>query len=176
MKNKKAMELSVNFLVLLIIALVVFGMSIYFITTIYQKANEIPTTDALEKELQDISCGTQKVCLSSSAKTLQAGKFEKENIVTLKIINVVGEEKNFNYNIALIRAIDENKNPIENSKINIVTTTDNFLVKNNEAVSRPIAFELPKDADKGAYLYTITINYVGSTSIYATKQFTLTVV
>ncbi|MEA3430380.1 MAG: hypothetical protein U9R08_03850 [Nanoarchaeota archaeon] len=173
--KKGAIELSMNFLVLLVIALVVFGMSIWFIVNIYQKASDIDAGD-IDAQIQQISCGNQKVCLSSSSKTLIAGKWSKENVITLKIVNVLGSDKNFQILVEPVRAIDTNRNIIDDNRVVHISPEEWFLVKNNDDVGKPIAFNIPKDAIKGTYLYTITVQHTEYDSKeYDRRQFTLTV-
>lgn len=174
MKKKGAVELSINFLVLLVIALVVFGMSIWFITNIYKKASTIEPSD-IDAQIQEVSCGNQKVCLSSSSKTLRPGKWSKENVVTMKIINVLGSPNDFKIIVEPVKAIGVDKQPINNEVVHIASE-EWFQILNNQDISKPVAFNIPNDAEKGTYLYTITVEYDNSEpKEYDKKQFTLTV-
>ncbi|MBW3021329.1 hypothetical protein KY328_00255, partial [Candidatus Woesearchaeota archaeon] len=154
-----------------------FGMSIYFITTIYQRSVEI-TPDDLGQEIQDIQCGNQKVCLSSSTKTVIAGKWQgKDNTVTVKILNILGNQKIFDIVVLEPAIVDEDGNRVtEPSKVSVVKTDDSMTIDNNAALSKAIGFNAAKDAVKGTYLYTIKVYYRDVNAIeYATKQFTLKV-
>lgn len=172
--NKGAVELSMNFLVLLIIAIVVFGMSIWFITTIFNRASDIDPSDL---PLDEIQCGNQRVCLSSAAKMVNAGKWTKDNVITLRILNV-GPAAIFTGDVILSQAVDADRNQIssdDKQKVHVVSFLgdESYDVLSNELKTVAIGFKVDEDAVKGTYLFTIIVNSDGSE--YDRRQFTLTV-
>lgn len=75
--NKKGIELSVNFIVMMILAIVVFGFGIKFAKDIFVKSNEMAdlTYKDIDRQMQEISCATaERVCLPSQTKTIEGGK------------------------------------------------------------------------------------------------------
>ncbi len=65
MNNKRALQLSINFIVVLVLALVLFGLASVFLKDIMDFTKDFGdlTIGDLEKRMAQISCGTEMVCL-----------------------------------------------------------------------------------------------------------------
>ena len=67
MRNKKAaVELSLNFLVVLIISIVLFGFGVIFIRNLFSQATDLRdlTLEELDDRIADLICeGTDRVCI-----------------------------------------------------------------------------------------------------------------
>ena len=87
--NKKGIELSVNFLVTIIIALVIFGFGVKFVYNLASGASEMEslTTDDLDERIGDLLCeSADKVCIGVNRKVIPRGEFD---VFGIKVINVV---------------------------------------------------------------------------------------
>jgi len=67
---KKGFELSLNFLVTIIIAIVIFVFGIRFISDLVTQTTELEslTTDQLDKKIENLLCETEKVCIGVTKK------------------------------------------------------------------------------------------------------------
>ncbi|MBU90563.1 hypothetical protein CMO94_03385, partial [Candidatus Woesearchaeota archaeon] len=91
--NKKGIELSVNFLVTIIIALVIFGFGVKFVYNLASGASEMEslTTDDLDERIGDLLCeSADKVCIGVNRKVIPRGEFD---VFGIKVINVIETAK-----------------------------------------------------------------------------------
>ena len=89
----------------------------------------------IDKRIQYFVCGTEKVCFSTTKKTIHKGKFD---VFGIKIINVISDEEfsdEFDLNLRvskLIKGNDEITDSIQLNKI-ILKYRENIVIdKNNE--------------------------------------------
>lgn len=113
MRHKKGIELSVNFLVMLIIALAVFIFGIYLATKIFGQATDISEMSQAEidKRFEDLFCpGYQELCLSKTRLTIDIGKTE---LVGANVQNVLkeGDPSNLKILMELTKYIDKDNVP-----------------------------------------------------------------
>jgi hypothetical protein len=93
LKNKKGIELSINFVVMLIIALVVFGMGIVLFTRFFQEAENIRTNldDQTRRKLESqMMSSSEKMVVYPTSLTIRKGKGD---VVGVGILNVGDTEK-----------------------------------------------------------------------------------
>ena len=86
--KKAAIELSMNFLVVILLSLVIFGFGINFIYTIMNNSNEISelTLSEIDERIASLMCSdTQRVCIEKDTLRLEPDKIK---IFTVKIINI----------------------------------------------------------------------------------------
>ena len=86
--NKKGIELSINFLVMLIIALVVFGMGIVLFTRFFQEAENIKTNldEQTRRELEaKMMSSSEQIVIYPTSLTIRKGKAD---IVGVGILNL----------------------------------------------------------------------------------------
>lgn len=167
MLSKKAIELSLNFIVILIITLVVFGFGVKFISDLSSKATEIQdvSMSELDNKIGELICeGSERVCLGIERKTIT-----RTNIDTfgLKIINIF-EDQHFEVKVLPSDPLGytKNKQPIQptdtfHGLLIIPSTYANpgrdVLLKKNEEKSIGIAVEVPANAEPGTYIFNIEI-------------------
>jgi hypothetical protein len=92
--KKAAIELSMNFLVMMIIAITIFGFGVQFVYRISSQAVELKdiTADELDSRVDDLLCSSStKVCIGKDTQTIQRGEFKAYGV---KILNVE-DEKDF---------------------------------------------------------------------------------
>ena len=92
MMNKKAVELSINFVVMLIIAIVVFGMGIVLFTKFFQQAEDIKTNldEQTRKELESkMMSSSEEVIVYPTSLTIRKGKAD---VIGVGILNIRGNE------------------------------------------------------------------------------------
>ncbi|MBD3164247.1 hypothetical protein GF323_03540 [Candidatus Woesearchaeota archaeon] len=168
--KKAAIELSLNFIVIIIIALVLFGFGINFIYNIISKSNDIAgmTMEELDNSIADLMCSdTEKVCLNKDTLELRPGKYDS---VGIKILNVRNNAPQNKFMISVVRGIyvDPRNNKPASSKIGLIEIfPDNRTVtlKANKAKTFGIAFQLPGSGlPKGTYVFDVDITIDPDTS------------
>jgi hypothetical protein len=92
-KNKKGIELSINFVVMLIIALVVFGMGIVLFTRFFQEAENIRDNldDQTRRELEaQMMSSSEQIVIYPTSLTIRKGKAD---VIGVGILNVGDSDK-----------------------------------------------------------------------------------
>ncbi|MBS3142693.1 hypothetical protein J4464_04890 [Candidatus Woesearchaeota archaeon] len=93
--QKKGFELSINFIVIMILAIVIFGLGIKFVNDFFKQANKLSdkSTEQLDREIGELLCPTnQMVCIPVNRKTIRHGEFDTFGI---KIRNVLDKNADF---------------------------------------------------------------------------------
>lgn len=88
MSKRGAIELSVNFLVIIIISITIFGFGVYFISSLSSKANDWAkmSSDDFDKKIGDLVCsGYEKVCIPADKKTIRKNDF---SVFGIEIFNI----------------------------------------------------------------------------------------
>ena len=85
-KNKKGIEISVNFVVILILALFIFGLSVWFLQRVFTQTLDVytQTSDDLDKQIGFINCGNRVACLNTDRLEIERGKYK---VFGLKLVN-----------------------------------------------------------------------------------------
>ncbi|HLC60849.1 MAG TPA: hypothetical protein VJJ52_05470 [Candidatus Nanoarchaeia archaeon] len=89
MLKKGAIELSVNFLVIIIISIVIFGFGVYFIAKLSATATDLTqlTASELDQKIANLVCeGFDRVCIGTEKKVIHKKKFD---VFGIKIFNVL---------------------------------------------------------------------------------------
>jgi hypothetical protein len=155
---KKAIELSLNFLVTVIIAVAILVLGVKFINDIAGEATELEslTTDQLDKKITELNCeSTDRVCISISKKTIPKGEFD---VFGIKIINIL-ENQEFNINVKAAKLIKNNEeitDPINLNKIKLKYRNNLFIGKNEEE-SIGVGVEVQKDTASGTYIFDVKV-------------------
>ena len=155
---KKAIELSLNFLVTVIIAVAILVLGVKFINDIAGEATELEslTTDQLDKKITELNCeSTDRVCIGISKKTIPKGEFD---VFGIKIINIL-ENQEFNINVKAAKLIKNNEeitDPINLNKIKLKYRNNLFIGKNEEE-SIGVGVEVQKDTASGTYIFDVKV-------------------
>ena len=124
MKYKKAsLQISMNFIVILIISLLVLGMGVWILGKIVNKGNQLSdeTFETVDANLADIMCeGSDLVCLAPAKAEIGITKGKK---FTLKIRNIEGDA-DFKFNVSFKNAYtaDDTSTPITTVDSNYINS------------------------------------------------------
>jgi len=162
--NRKAITLSINFLVIIILSLVIVSLSIYFFTTILTKAKSLAsyTQEELDKKIESIQC-EGLVCIPINYKKIHPGEF---TIFGMKIFNDANSEKTFKI-IRSCSGISTENEPLNCENISILTH-DEVQIPARSEKRIAIGVEAKKNALPGMYI--ITINVSRSNKPYGVQQ------
>lgn len=154
---KKGIELSLNFLVTIIITLAIFTFGVRFIHDLASEAAELEslTTDQLDKRAGQLICeSTDKVCIGISKKTIPKGKFD---VFGIRIINILDGQ---DFSIAIEKpspsGYKKNNEPIQTNNIKLKYRNAVFIEKNEEETIGA-GIEVPKDAVSGTYVFNVKV-------------------
>ena len=159
--NKKAaIELSMNFLVMVIIAITIFGFGIGFVYTILNNAQSLKdlTTEDLDQRISDLMCKkTQKVCVEKEILVLSQGELE---IVGIRILNIEDGGSEMDFKIEMSEGIyidqDNNVQPIT-TPIKVMPIVRHETIRLNDMKSMGFGFEIDKYALRGTYVFNLNV-------------------
>ena len=93
MKGKKAIELSMNFIIVLIISIIIFGFGIRFIATLFSNANDLQkmTVEDIDDQVKSLVCeGADRVCIGQDRKVIKRSSFDFFDIRVQNILDSQG--------------------------------------------------------------------------------------
>jgi len=156
--DKKGIELSMNFIVTIIIAITIFFFGAKFIYNLASEAVKLEdlTTSDLDTRIGELLCGGDaRVCVGIDRQTIQKGKFA---VFGLKIVNVLDSQ---NFDILVSRpspgGYTKSNNPIFGDTINWNPKTRSIFLKRNEERDIGIGIEVPKTTKAGTYIFDVRI-------------------
>jgi len=175
MCSKKAVELSLNFIVVIIISLVIFGFGILFISNLFSKAEDLSkiTLDKLDEKIGSLVCeGSERVCISNERKVIPKEKFD---VFGIKILNILDTQ---DFEITVTRpspsGYKKNNAPILPNEDTLTWKARPMVnIPKNEEVKIGIGIHVPKDAIAGTYIFNVEIKqadgqlYVPIQKLYA---------
>jgi hypothetical protein len=160
---RKAVELSVNFIVTIIIAIVVFAAGLYLLgKTRSQVSGLIDDNDAaVQKMIEDIECsGGQYACIGTREKSIVAGKAE---YFTVKLFNNRDSETLFNITITPLSAFAAGtKESISASVIAekvAVSAEKNYTIGSKQEKSTVMGAMIKRGSPSGTYQFQISVEY-----------------
>ena len=177
MSNKRGIELSMNFIVILIISIFIFGFGVRFIYTLSSKATELQglTLGELDDRIGNLICeGSDRVCVGQDKKTIQRGKFD---VFGLKIINVLENKKDFKIELSppstTLLGYKKDKTEINIPPaipLIILPQSRTVSMETNEERNFGIGIEVPPNAVPGTYIFNIRITDQASGDEYVKVQ------
>ena len=167
MLKKGAIELSVNFLVIIIISIVIFGFGVYFISKLSATATDLTqmTASELDQKIANLVCeGFDRVCIGTEKKTIQRKKFD---VFGIKIFNVMPAQ-NFDITInpptdKLGIKYDKTPIPLTSSQLIVNPGSRSVSISQNEERNIGIGVQVPPDAVPGTYILNVEIKSQGGT-------------
>jgi hypothetical protein len=179
--NKRGIELSVNFIVILILAIAIFGGGIYLVYQIFAKAQNMKegvdqqTEDRINALLDDGS----PVVIPDVAKTGERGKLVYFYIgVSDNHKRQSGQPAMFRYRITASWTGGLNKNmvtfPGGTKYPLILLDRSEFVLEYGERKATSMAFDVQKDVAAGTHEYLVEVQYYDPTAnqwtIHGTRQ------
>lgn len=150
--NKKGIELGINFIVVLILAIAVFGFGIYFAAQIFSGAKELKADieQQTERELQDALRAGKQVSIAPTSRDIKAGE---GYVFGLGIVNLLGCTRTFTI-IAADTKTDELDGDLQ------FLLTEQQTIANNEERFVPILVKAPEGEADGTYAADIEIRVI----------------
>jgi uncharacterized membrane protein len=156
-KSKKGIELSINFIVMLILALAVFAGGLMFAAKFFGQAEKVRSNlDAqTEKQIEKLLDSGSPVVLPISTKEIFRNKFDTFGLGILA-------KANGKYTVTV-----QQDGAFKKDKTAITTNfeswrqlpVDSLNLKKNEKGKMLIGVQVPKTVDSGTYLFKITVAF-----------------
>lgn len=161
--NKKGIELSINFIVILIISITLFIFGIIFITNLGGEAVSLKslTLQELDDQIDALMCeGQDRVCIGEDRKTIQKGDVE---IFGIRITNVLSADTNFVISVSRPSpgGFTKNNAPITNDNLRWMPRSRSVKINRFEEQTIGIGIEVPKNAAPGTYIFDVDIQPYG---------------
>ena len=162
-KNKRGIELSINFIVMLILALAVFSGGMVFATKFFGHAQKVRgTLDAqTEKQIEKLLDSGSPFVIPINTKEVLRNKYATYGLGVLAQFN-----GRYELTVEFDSAFEKNsKNPItgvspQDWLSGAPATLD---LKKNEKGKYMVLVQVPKGAPSGTYIYKANIRFFGST-------------
>ena len=158
MPNRKAIELSLNFIVIIIISIVLFGFGISFISRLSSQATELQelTISELDEKIGNLICeGSDRVCVGIDRKTITRKKLD---VFGIKIINILDSQ---NFDVIISRpappGYKKNNQEIQSDNLKWSPRTRSIFIEKNEEKVIGVGIEIPPDAVPGTYIFDVKI-------------------
>jgi hypothetical protein len=162
--NKRGIELSINFIVMLILAIATFAGGLVFLSKFFGKAEAMRgTLDAqTERQIEKLLDSGSPVVLPISSKEIFRSKFDTfavgvmakyEGKYTIKINGCSGYTKNNEEIRCLMGGTGFQIQPGLTQELNL---------KKNQKGKALIGITVPKDAAKGTYIFNIEVTFTGT--------------
>lgn len=153
--NKKGIELSVNFMIVLIITLVVFGMAIYLLKMFFSTAVEIKENidTQTEEEIQRVLFSGERVAIPVNKKEIRRGSSE---VFGIGILNVDNSGPDFTVRIDLGKVIA--LDGISDFDSNLAVKKEyEKEIKNNQHVIISMPISSPRDSLIGTHIVNVCV-------------------
>ena len=155
--RKKGFELSLSFIVILVIAITIFILGMRFIYNISSETTELEkiTTDQLDNNFSDLACeSNDRVCIGIIKKKIARGDFD---VFGLKIINI-DTTTMFKVEVTPASAFDKNNEEITNN-IDFKYNDNALEIGTKEEKIFGIGFDVTNDAKSGTYIIDVVLKY-----------------
>ena len=158
MLSKKAIELSLNFIIILILSIIIFGFGVRFISRLSSQATELQeiTTSELDERIGNLVCeGSDRVCVGIDRKTIKRTKFD---IFGLKIINILESQP---FDIIVSRptpsGYTKTKQAIQSDGMEWNPKSRSVFIEKNEEKNLGMGIQVPATIVSGTYIFDVRI-------------------
>ncbi|MBW2966653.1 hypothetical protein KY342_06130 [Candidatus Woesearchaeota archaeon] len=176
LRNKKAIALSVNMLVIIILAVVIFSFGVYFLYSIMSQSFKLKgmIDQDLDDQIETILCD-KPVCMTTNYKKIFRGEYE---IFGLRIYNNLGTTKNFKItmNPADPKGYDKQGDELTEDDPDLFYSLgvdiEQRVLELGASRERGIGIgiEVPKNAKSGTYVFNINVEVIEDNRLYGSPQ------
>ena len=161
--NKKALELSINFIVIVIISLVIFGMGIGIANKFLGQAEVIKQDldQQTENQINAMLDSGDRLAIPIDNKIIEKGK---SDVFGLGILNILGQTRTFTVTISsslYVSPTKQTENP-PTIPLEFIEVRSKEL-KNNEHDVMPLVVRAPRNARPGTYVLNVHVSQYDET-------------
>jgi len=156
--NKKAIELSVNFIVIIIISMVVFGMGLFFANKLFKEAENIKQSldESSERQIIALLDSGQRLVMPIDNKVVEKGE---SYVFGLGVLNILGGTRVFEVTLSSSLYIDQQGRTQNPPSISLeFIEFQRRDVKNNERIVFPLVVRVPRKAPAGTYVINVDVS------------------
>ena len=157
MKKKAAIELSMNFLVGIILAIAIFYFDIYFLGKIMSTDIEAILPDYYAEEAKACASRGDRLCIIEKRLEIRVRKYGSFGLV---VNNMLGEEANFKPIIDFSLGVLDNEDEVD--EIEGIWTQEQVRavnLENNDYELVSLPFTVPGGAKAGDYIFNVYVCY-----------------
>ena len=172
MRSKRGIELSMNFIVVLIISIVLFAFGIRFIYKLVSDTQDFAgmTFDQLDSAISDLICeSSDRVCITGDQKEVRRDQI---TVFGIKINNVLDSQ---NFDITVTRpspgGYTKTNKEIFGDKIDWKPKTRSVYIASNEEMKVGIGIYVPKTSVSGTYIFNVEIKGQDGSSYSNVQKF-----
>ncbi len=158
LRNKKGIELSMNFIVVIILSIVIFGFGIQFISRLFTQGTDITkmSESELDEKIRNIVCeGSERVCIAD--ESIRVGR-KRIGYFGIKIFNILEGQ---NFDIAVSRpnpsGYRRDKSEIYSDNLVWFPQQRTVYIGANEERKIAVGIEVPSNATPGTYIFDVGI-------------------
>lgn len=171
--NKRGVELTINFIVTLILALAAFALGAVIIRTLTAGGTDsiTLTQDQLNDKISQLSCSSRdKICISNNNKVITPGDFV---VSGLAVFNYLNSNVVLNAVVEPKRAYSKDGSPIDIGTFSLgadakmphpLFSSSPLEVNSKTQGQLAIGIVTYKETPKGTYLFKVTVSEDGSSS------------
>lgn len=155
--NNKGFELAINFIVMLVLAIVVFGFGLYFTKQLFSQAGEIKAQldQDSEKNINALLDRGERVAFPVANKDIKPGGLA---IFGLGVMNVEDNPTKFYVKVKCMAAVTESNKEIANGcKDWGILEVNPFTLSKNEKKVVPIAVQPKGSKPSGTYAFDVNV-------------------
>ena len=157
MQNKKAIELSINFLVVVILSLVILSSGIYLIRNFFRTTEEIKAQidEQTEAQIENLLNQGELVAVPLNRRTIP---IENYGLFGVGILNIDSSPKTFQLSVSFNAAYDKTNNQITNINGNdwLLYDSDPFTLQPNEDKKMAVLVDVP-ETQEGIYIFNVKV-------------------
>lgn len=177
--NKKAIELSINFIVITVLSLLVLGVGFYIVTNIFTLSTEYKEQldeQTQENILEALRQSGELISLPINSYTIERGNYE---MIGIGLLNSVGDVQIFYITLTCTEALDTDNTVLcaQNNAISCDTEAtaycsqwitlgdEKLTLENRKDKAIGVYIAVPDNAPAGTYGFTFKVctgNYCGS--------------
>lgn len=162
--NKKAFELSINFLVVVIIAIVMLALGMKLITDFFGKATEIHAIidEGTKAEINEMLSRGEQVAVPFNLKQIRRGE---DDTFGIGVLNTAKTPLDFQPTISFDEAFAEDDSQITdvNEADWLLYDSESFSLGPSEDKQIPVLVKVPETADSGTYIFNVRVLQNGNT-------------
>jgi len=197
MRNKKGVELSINFTVMLVLAIAVFILGLVFVTKLFSKAEDIKLglDVASENEMKAILSGGKDVAVYPSRVNIKNNHYDT---IGIAVVNKLSTNEQFHVGLTFVQMVNDNVvicdttnqddchtartgwcvneqylitdgilNPCGAATVGALSTA---TINANEQKDFLFGINIPSESKKGLYVFDVTTTYGAGPIVYRSPQ------
>ena len=151
--NKKGFELSINFIVILILSIVIFGFGIKFFYELMNQANNLndETWKQINSQLEDILCdSSERICIGTTTREIRPNKL---GVFTIGILNTDDTTDESDFHIEVKESVIDPAYQIGECWM----LQNDVSIRSNEQKKVGIGVRVPGGTPKGTYVLNVYV-------------------